>query len=210
MNSIGCLRMAELALATRCRHVVYLSTISTYEHPDNQCFGSYGLSKRHGQENLAFACRHSGIGLTTLLPSQLYDELGEARRHQPLLYHVLDCARDGKAVTLYGKKDPYRNFLFVEDLVSIIEQVVLQGLTGNFDCVHPKSYRISEVAQIAFDIFGKGGSVQFDGTKSDLPTLHIPAAGELYDRISYTPQTDLRSALSAFEPGNRGKAMELC
>ena len=60
VNSVGALRVAELVRDTRCQHLVYVSSLSIYDHPENGYFGSYGLSKRHGQENMEWACRQSG------------------------------------------------------------------------------------------------------------------------------------------------------
>ena len=194
-NSVGALRVGTFAARAGCKHLVYLSSISIYDHPDNGYFGSYGLSKRHGQENLALMCRELGIRFTSLLPPQLYDERGAARKHQPLFYRIVDCARNGVDVTLYGKSDALRNFLFVEDLAAIVERVIVGKVSGVFPCVHPESHTLSGIARIAFDVFGKGGKVVFQAEKPDIPGVYIPELGELYSLLGYLPETGLRAGM---------------
>lgn len=195
INSVGSLRVGAFAARTGCKHLVYLSSIFSYDKPENGYFGSYGLSKRHGQENLALLCREAGMQFTSLLPSQVYDEYGAARNHQPLFYRIVDCARSGGDVKLYGKNDALRNFLFVEDLAAILERVIVRQVHGVFPCVHPESHRLSEIARIAFGVFGKGGRVIFQPDKPDIPGVYIPEPGELYTLLGYSPETSLHAGM---------------
>ena len=195
VNAIGALRMAQIAAASRTSHLIYLSTIFSSDHPNNQYFGSYGLSKRHGKENLEQVCRVLDIGLTTLNLSQVYDESGEAAKHQPFLYKLVSAARSGMDFTIFGKSDPERNYIFVDDVVNIIERVVNERLLGEFSCVFPRSYLISEIAAIAYEVFGCGGQARFDSSKPSLKSTHIPADYRLYDQLGYHPDIDLRTGL---------------
>jgi nucleoside-diphosphate-sugar epimerase len=207
VNGVGALRVAQLAFAAHCRHVIYISTLFIHDVPQNGYFGSYGLSKRHGQENLEWACRRTGMDFTALLPSQLYDEHGAARHHQPLLYHLIDCARQGRGITLYGSQDVERNFLFVDDLAALVEAVAEQRIVGVFTAAHPQSHCLSEVAALAFAAFGRAGRVRFDPRQPDLPEIYIPNDHTLYQRLHLWPKTDLahgialiRDAMGEAEP----------
>ena len=195
INSVGALRIGNFAVRAGCKHLIYLSSISSYDHPSNGYFGSYGLSKRHGQENLALQCREASMRFTSLLLAQLYDERGAARKHQPLFYRIVDCARSGADVTLYGKSDALRNFLFVDDLAAIVERVIAGEVSGVFPCIHPESHKLSDIARIAFDVFGKGGKVVFQTEKPDIPGVYIPELGELYVLLNYLPETSLRTGM---------------
>jgi nucleoside-diphosphate-sugar epimerase len=195
VNSVGALRVAQLARDTECQHLVYVSSLFIYDHPQNGYFGSYGLSKRHGQENLEWACRQSGVAYTALMATQIYDEFGEARRGQPLFYRIIDAAKSGNDVTLYGTADPERNFLFLGDFAEIMRRVVTRRITGSHPVLHPKSHRLSEIAQTAFEVFDKGGKVVFQRDKPDIPGVYIPAAGDLSAQIEYTPPTGLATGI---------------
>jgi len=193
VNAVGCLRIAQLAAAMRCRHLVNVSSV--FELPENAHKNSYGLSKRHGQENLELACGELGIDLTTLLVTHVYDDLGEARKHQPMFYRIIDCARDGRVFSFFGENDPLRNFLFVEDLVSVIERVIRDRITGGYAVVHPVSYRISQIVDMAFEAFGSNPSVVRCPDKPNIPTVWYPADTTLYGLINYCPETDLRTGI---------------
>ena len=195
VNSVGAFHVAQLANDSQCAHLIYVSSIFSYEHPQNEYFGSYGLSKRHGQENLEWACRRAGIQFTALLASQIYDEYGEARKHQPLFYRIMDAAKQGADVTLFGQVDPQRNFLFVEDLAEVVTRVVLRRVTGVHPVVCSASHRLTEIAHTAFKVFGRGGSVIFLKNKPNIPSVFVPPQGDLYDRIQYSPQTDLAAGI---------------
>jgi nucleoside-diphosphate-sugar epimerase len=202
VNAVGALRVGQLAVAAGCGHLIYLSSLFGYDHPENGYFGSYGLSKRHGQENLALACARAGIGFTALILTQVYDERGEARKHQGLFYYILDCAARGADFTLHGTSDPRRNFLFVEDVATIIERVMAGRVCGLFPCLHPDSPRLSEIAATAYEAFGRGGRVRFDPSRPDPPTVYLPDDLSLYETIGYRPATDLRAGITRIRDAN--------
>ena len=173
MNSAGALEVGELAARSGCGRVVLLSTVSVFDEHDGRLADSYALSKRHGQENLELLCRARGIALCTLCPGGIYDERGEGRRHQPLLYHIVDCASRGQDFELHGKADPVRNFLHVDDLAAVVRRRSSRpGRT--FPVLHPESHRVQQVAELAFSVFARGGRVVRAEDKPDLRTVRFP------------------------------------
>ena len=196
VNALGSLRAAMLAARAGCGHVVYLSSLSSIAHPENGAQGSYGLSKRQGQENVALYCAARGIPCTALLLSQVYDAAGKARRHQPMLYRLLDCARAGQEVVLHGRRDPLRNYLYLDDVVDIVRRVLERRVAGVFPCVHPRSHRLSEVARAAFRTFGQPERIRWLPDRPDIATLFIPQDLGLYARLEYTPETDLEAGMA--------------
>ena len=196
VNAVGALEVGELASRTGCRQLVLLSTVSVFDDLQGGPGDSYALSKRHGQENLELLCRATGIALCALCPGGVYDERGEGRRHQPLLYHIVDRARRGEDFELYGKADPLRNFLHVDDLASVVEAALLTELTGTFPVLHPSFHRVQEVAELAFRVFGRGGRVVRAEDKPDLRELRFPPAGEVFARIGRFPLIDLARGLA--------------
>ena len=193
-NAIGCLRIAQLAAAMKCRHLIYVGTVSALA--ENVRGNSYGLSKRHGQENLELACAELGIDLTILWVTQLYDDVGEARKHQPTFYRIIDCAREGRPFQFFGDKDPLRNLLFVEDLVSVIECVMERRATGSYAVVHPVSHRFSEIIAMAFEVFDRRVDILHCPDKPAIPSVWYPTDMALYDLIGYRPETELRTGIA--------------
>jgi len=198
VNSAGAFHVAELAVRTGCRFVVYLSSIFAIKHPDNGYFGSYGLSKHHGDENLQWACERHGIDYVSLLPSQVYDEKGEFRNHQQMLYRMLEQARTGNEVVLFGTHDVVRNFLHVDDLAEVIAHVIDTSVTGRYPCVSPWTQPLSEIAKLAFGAFDQAERIIFDRSKPDIPTVYIPSESSLYDRINFKPTITLEEGFRRY------------
>ncbi len=196
INSVGVVKVGMLAEKLKCKHIVHISSISTYDRSENQYFDSYGMSKKHGQENLSYICKRLGVAFTALLPSQIYDDKGKARHHQGLLYHFVDCAREGKDIHIFGNRDALRNYLYIDDLVNVIDRVVRDRITGVFPCVHPRNHTLSEIAELAFEVFGNGGSVQYLRDRPDIPDIYIPQEFELYERMQCFPEIDLKKGLA--------------
>ncbi len=197
-NSVGSIYAGRLAQKVHCRQLIYLSSISVYEHKDNGYYGSYGLSKRHGEENLQYLCSQNHIGFTSLRLAQVYDDCGLQRKHQGLFYHIIDCARQNKPVTLYGKKNPLRNFLFIEDVAAIMAGVIENNICGIFPCTYPQSYSLTDIIETAFSVYNNIPQITFDEQKADIPTVYIPPMGEaekLYRLINYEPRYDLTAGI---------------
>ena len=199
VNSVGAFQVARLAEQTQCNHLIYISTISTYNEPANGYFGSYGLSKRHAQENLALMCDQLRIGYTALLPTCLYDQEGEARKHQKFLYYMMDLASQGKNITIYGNVDPKRNYLYIEDFVTVVERVLDKRITGIFPCVHPTSVRLSEIANAALTSFGKGGTVTFLPEMPNQLGMYIPEDYSIYQVTECFPIVDLFEGIESIK-----------
>jgi hypothetical protein len=54
---------------------------------------------------------------------------------------------------------------------------------------------ISQIASIAFDVFGRGGTIQFDTSRDDIPSLSSIPDPDLYDKLSYWPEVDLHEGI---------------
>lgn len=196
INSVGSFKIGLLAQKVKCKQVIYISSIFAHGNVENEYFGSYGLSKKHGQENLKLICNELGIRYTALLPSQIYDEKGLAQKHQKLFYHFINCAYHGNDINIFGENDAVRNYLYIGDLIEIIAKVIEGKIVGEYPCIYPQSYKLSEIAKLAFEVFGNGGSVKFLKDKPSIPNTYISEDIELYKHIHYTPQTDMRAGLT--------------
>ncbi|WP_223472831.1 MULTISPECIES: NAD-dependent epimerase/dehydratase family protein [unclassified Pseudomonas] len=193
INSVGTLAACRLAEQCGARHFVLLSSRSACDRPADPYFGIYSLSKRHAEEVASLYCQERGMALSVLRISQVYDSGEQCRPHQPLFYAIADKAQAGQAVELYGSNDARRNYLHLSDLAEVCARLAEQGIAGLYNCGHPESPRLSEIAQAAFEAFGKPVDVRFLPEKSDIPDLPpFDCAHELYKQIEFTPQIDVR------------------
>ncbi len=196
INGLGAYHVAKLAVQVKCEQLITISSISVYNHPENEYFGSYSLSKLHGEDILSHYCGISNIQFLSLRLSQMYDETGEARRHQPMFYQIVEKAMHGENIVFYGKKNPLRNFIYVGDVVTIIEQSISKRIGSIFPVVFPESYTLTQISEIAYDVFQKAGRISFLEEKNDIKSIYIPPISKLFALIGYTPDTDLRNGIS--------------
>ena len=136
-------------------------------------------------------CHQYDIPLTILRPSQLYDAASKCRKHQALFYSIVDRAALGEDITIYGRNDALRNLLYLDDFCQIIVSVIEKELNGIFDCASPDSYRLSDIAELAYRVFARGGKVMFDTNMPDIPDLSLVFNSKLYEKIGLFPETDL-------------------
>ncbi|MFH0020742.1 NAD-dependent epimerase/dehydratase family protein [Pseudomonas fluorescens] len=190
VNSVGTLSACSLASRVNAKHFVLISSIfSTYSSSDPY-YGIYALSKRHSEEVAQFYCQERNIPLTVLRPSQVYDDAGNCRTHQELLYLMADKAQRAEPITLFGSNDATRNYLHIGDLSEIIKRVIQTRQTGIYACANPQSTRLSEMASAAYRAFGTQdrGTVVYLREKADLLDLPRCTEFELYSKIGYRPQ----------------------
>lgn len=197
VNSVGTLAACRLAQQCSARHVILLSSIWASHTPQDHYFSIYSLSKRHAEEVASLFCSEHGIDLTILRPSQVYDAEGACRAHQPMLYRIADDAQAGNVITFYGSNDARRNYLHLDDLTAICTRVAQQRTTGLFNCVHPQSPRLSEIAQAAFDAFSQTGTLRFLSDKADIPDIppQTPDTG-FYASIGFSPRIDMNEGFA--------------
>ena len=195
VNVVGALAACKLAFGVGVKHFVLISTLSSTYEPGDPYFGSYALSKRQGEEAVSLFCRQHEIHLTILRPTGLYDVEGKCRAHQGLLYGIVDYARAGTDFTIAGSADPLRNYLHVRDLARVVFRVIEERSVGVFPCVHSESLRISEIASLAYEVFGRGGRVRFDPSKADIPATPAAPRTEIYDRLSIWPLITLKEGM---------------
>lgn len=192
VNAVGTLAACQLAQRSGARHLILISSVSASYMPHNIYYSIYSLSKRHSEELASLFCSAHGIALTILRPSQVYDAAGACRTHQPLLYAFADQAQAGNDISLFGNNDARRNYLHLDDLVQICTRVAATTTTGLFNCVHPDSPALSEIAQAALSAFGQQGQVRFLRDRPDVPDLPAQLLDPaLHAAIDFMPQVNI-------------------
>jgi nucleoside-diphosphate-sugar epimerase len=191
INSFGTLNVCRLAEKRRCKYILYISTISAIESSDNEYYNSYAMSKKHGEDNLRIFCESKDISWCILRFSQIYDSHGLARRHQEMLYWLIDEISGNRRVELHGLRNPMRNYINLMDVIEIIARVVEKRVSGAFNCVHPESHSLLEVVDIISSALMKKVEVTFNPQKQNIRNLYIPQEHSLYDVIDYRPRISL-------------------
>ena len=197
VNALGAERAARFALQ-RGAHLVHASTISALGVIGEPYFGPYGMTKRLGDELVAHATQEEGRPASVLRFSQLYDSEGASRRSQPMLFRMIDQIRTQGHATLFGSHDPLRNYLHVDDAVTIMVRAAEQKLPGIWYAAHPESVSVSELAGRIAALLGKPADVRWLGDRPPLSDIRIPSseARALYERLGWSPDVSLDEGLT--------------
>jgi UDP-glucose 4-epimerase len=195
VNVLGTLKLCQAAVSAGARHFVLISSLSACLSESSEYYSIYALSKRHAEEVARLSCRTYSLPLAVLRPSQIYGTGPRFRAHQPFLHKVIDQARKGEDIFIYGSRDPRRNFIYIEDLTTVIAKVVGMGIVGTYSCQCRGDVTFSQVAEAAFQAFHTRGSVRFLRDKPDIPDNVFAVDDALYQAIGFRPSTSIEDGL---------------
>jgi nucleoside-diphosphate-sugar epimerase len=206
INAVGTLKVCIAAQRARVAHVVVISSLSAQLSDRSPYYGVYSITKRQAEELAVDYCRRHSLLLTVLRPSQLYAEDEAFRRHQPLVYHMADCAEKGADIQIFGARDALRNYINADDMAHIIRKVLEQEYGGVHSCTFPKDVALSEVAAAALKAFAQGGAVVFRSEKPDIPDNVFDNGTEFYERIGFIPNVDIWEGMRRIAVHRRAEA----
>ena len=199
INAIGVIKVCDLCKVVNAKHLVLLSTIFVHYNLEDYYYSPYSISKRHGEELARFYCKSSGLSLTIVRPSQVYDSEGEARKHQAFLYTILDKVAAGEDITIYGSIPPLRNYIHIDDLIEVLKIIITKSILGEFDCVSPDTFNLSEIINFANKVWGKKSEVFFLPEMDDLPNLEFAFDETLASLTNYIPKVSFEEGFIRYK-----------
>ncbi len=195
VNVLGTLKICQAAAKANVKHIVLISSIFVSLKEDSPYYGIYPISKKQSEEIAKFYCSLHNIRLTILRPSQIYGNEISFSRHQPFFYKMIELAENGEDILLYGKKDPMRNYLHIEDLKIIISRVIEMGIEGTYSCAFPFDNSYSHIGNAAIAAFGSKGKLLFLQDKPDIPDNVFAKETYLYEKIGFYPQISIEEGM---------------
>lgn len=195
VNVLGTLALGRLCSEAKVKHLVLVSSIFALLDPASPFHTAYSLSKRQADEWAQLQAKKSGLPLTILRPSQFYGTGSFHRRHQPFLSTMIERARRGEPIDIYGSNDALRNFIHVEDVAEVLASVVRLGLTGTYCCASLQNLRYSQIANAAINAFASTGKIRFLADKPDIPDNAFEADEAFYDAIGYRPRISIEAGM---------------
>jgi nucleoside-diphosphate-sugar epimerase len=153
VNATAMVPVARWAAAAGCTNVIHASSISAYE-PDT----SYGLSKALGEQIWQWAGKTLDITATSIRLPQLCDDQGRCTAHQPWFSRIVASAAQGLDLRLAPNDHP-RNFLHVHDAAHALVSAWQHPAAGVRTVLSANSHTYREIADMAYGVFGRGGSV---------------------------------------------------
>lgn len=163
--------------------VIYLSTVDVYgrrnlilplnESSRIQPSNYYGISKITREYILRLACGTAGSPLAILRLPGVY---GPNDTHKSPINIFTTKAIEGRRIDVRGNGTELRDFLYIEDVCRIVEQVISRGISGIFNIVTGQSHTIGYILEIIQRLCGHPVEISFKGMQEDSDLVFEPSA----------------------------------
>jgi nucleoside-diphosphate-sugar epimerase len=191
VNVLGTARSIKIANKFGAKHFILISSMSILLNQISPNYEIYSITKRQSEEVAEFVTNSIKMPLTILRPTQLYGDNESFKKHQPLLYKIIECVEMNKDVTFHGKKNSIRNYLHVNDFNEIIRKVIDLKVLGKYNCVNTKSTTLIETFNAAINAFNSNSNYHFDNSEDDIIENKFQADFDFFLKIDFVPQINI-------------------
>ncbi len=185
-NVTGTLNICKYAKKHGIKRIILLSSIFALDEKDNGYFNSYGQTKKLSEELASAYCKEHQIELTILRLAQVYDDARLAIKGQAMLYYFVDTINNEEKITLFGKKNPLRNYIHIDYLCHVVNEVMAEQKIGIWNVTEEQNHTIAEIAYMLFDIVNKQPNISRLSDKAVIPSVHIPQQ-DIYESKNISP-----------------------
>jgi nucleoside-diphosphate-sugar epimerase len=191
-NAASAPGVAALLASMQCRHLVYAGTVSSYATGAE--LGSYGLSKAHAEEWLAWSLGRAEGGFCSLRLSQLYDSEGRCCAHQPWFGRIIAYTARGLPLRLPPGAD-VRSFLHVDDAAALMVAAAQAGIQGIWPVCHPDPLPYPALAALSREVFDTSSPIDVDASKRAFRPSPVIDSSALFARVGVQALTSVREGL---------------
>lgn len=179
VNRDGVKNIYEFSNLVGCQHFLHISTSSANEsHLEKNPGDLYALSKSAGDQSLCNL--RDKVPWTVIRPTQIVDDKGISKKHQPFFFHVLREASRDSQMYVNGSTDVSRNYIHVADCISAIDSCINHKLTGIRQLRNPEDQTISQLINLAYSRFNSEKRVAYLSSGNPLPKQICFAQPEVF------------------------------
>ena len=81
-------------------------------------------------------------------------------------------------------------------------KTIQQKITGSFSCTQMNDVTYTEIAAVAYKVFGTNGKATFLNNKPDIPSFQYDKDDALYQKIGYYPKINLEQGIQKIADNN--------
>lgn len=186
VNVGGCVQTLEIAQETGAMKIIYAGSVSSDPMLESRAVGSYGFSKAEAERILDWGMTRRGGMFCSLRLTQLWDMEGLCCTHQPWFGRIVAYASRGLTLKM-PIANGTRNFMHVSDAARLLIRAAQENLGAVHAVAHPTDVNLWELAQTAYQVFGKGGGVVIDPTKTPFRKIDFPREEGVFKMLGYQP-----------------------
>jgi len=188
VNVGGCQQTLEIARETSANKIIYAGSV--FSDP----MGVYGFSKAEAERILEWGMTRKGWTFCSLRLTQLWDTEGLCCAHQLWFGRIVAYASRGQTLKM-PSSDGGRNFMHVTDAARLLIRAAQRDLMGIHAVAYPTDIDLADLARLAYEVFGKGGGVVIDPSKTPFRKMAFPREDGVFTRLGYQPKISLQQGL---------------
>jgi nucleoside-diphosphate-sugar epimerase len=194
VNVGGCLQTLEIAREAGVNKIVYAGSLSSDPMFNADSMGVYGFSKAEAERILEWGITRTGGTFCSLRLTQLWDTDGLCCAHQPWFGRIVAYASRGQTLKM-PSSDGGRNFMHITDAARLLIRAAQHDLMGIYAVAYPTDIDVADLARLAYGVFGKGGGVVIDPSKTPFRKVAFPQEDGVFMRLGYQPKISLQQGL---------------
>ena len=208
-NSLGTIKMLELARKTRARFLLG-STSEVYgdpkEHPQKETY--YGNVNSHGPRSCYDESKRFGEAMTYIYlrkyrldarVMRIFNTYGPRMRKDDgrAVSNFINQAIRGKPITVYGKGSQTRSFCYVDDMVEgLMAAMFSEKAKGEvINLGNPEEYNILDLAEKIKKMTGSKSKIVFSDIPPDDPMRRQPDISKAKKLLDWSPKVLLTQGL---------------
>ena len=165
INVSGTANVLEFAREFNVPHVIFASTSAIYENNDTEVFTEdlevnprlyYSLSKKMSEELIESYRENYGMTITILRFFNVFGPDGDQTRpNPPLLNFAYRELSHDRAPVLSGDGEQVRDFIWVKDVVRMLELCMIKQPNDVFNVCSGKTVSVNQMTQWVAEALGK-------------------------------------------------------
>ena len=207
VNVLGTNYLLEFARKNNIRKILFASSSSVYgvnknlpwlvDEPNLEPISIYAYSKLAGEQLCEFYQDYFDLNITAL---RFFTVIGPRQRPDLAIHKFVKAIIEDQTVTLYGDGQTFRDYTFIDDIVSGI--IGAMNYDNNkfeiFNLGNTHTVSLLELVKTIEDILGKKAKIEYlPEQKGDVPFTwsDIEKSRNL---LGFNPQTDLKEGIRQF------------
>ncbi len=200
-NIVATLQLVKyLSVSNADAHLVYLSTCSVYNlvldsHIDESYLhiaeDSYGLSKYYSEKMVQKHIKASSI----LRLAAILDSGEESAKYQKLFFEWIEKAKGNEGITIFGDGSSLRNYLFIDDLIAGIVEVLENNILGVYNVAGSENMSTADLANTIVETCNSDTKVVFDRDRQVTNSMGKLRIDKLLKVSAWQPKYDIKSII---------------
>ena len=201
-NVISTLKLLNLAAQEKIKKIILSSSGGTVygvpqvvpiseDHPTNPT-SAYGISKLMIEKYLALYHLIKGLDYVIFRIANLYGERQNPHSVQGAIAVFLGSAKEGKPITIWGKGDITRDYLYIKDSVPVLINAVQTNKQQRvFNLGSGKGTTLDELLAVIKKVTGRTVKVTYTGERAiDVP-INVLDISRAREEFGFSPHTTL-------------------